>query len=96
MTDSRECESLARHVFRAPCGALSPERRHFMNEDKVKVFARIGFVLEIDAAEAAKLKEDYGHFSDIDEDMALRFVMDGRMATEEDGMDVHYVPEWNG
>ena len=67
-----------------------------MNEGKVKVFARIGFVLEIDAAEAGKLKEDYGHFSDIDEGMARRFVTDGRMATDADGTDVHYVPEWNG
>lgn len=62
---------------------------------KVAVFARIGFVLELDAAEAAKLAEDYGHFSDIDEDMARRFVTDGRMATSEDGDDVHYVPDWN-
>ena len=62
---------------------------------KVAVFARIGFILELDAAEAAKLREDYGHFSDIDDDMAERFVTDGRMATDADGMDVHYVPDWN-
>lgn len=66
-----------------------------MDEGKVTVFARIGFVLELDAAEAVRLAEDYGHFSCIDEDMACRFVTDGRMATEADGMDVHYVPEWN-
>lgn len=93
MTGSRDYESLARHVFRAPCGALSPERRLFMGENKVTVFARIGFFLELDAAEAAKLAEDCGHFSDIDDDLARRFVTDGRMS--EGQSDLHYVPEWN-
>ena len=95
MTGGRDYGSLARHVFRAPCGASSPERRLFMDEGKVTVFARIGFFLEIDAAEAAKLREDYGRFSGIDDDLALRFVTDGRMATSAEGMDVHYVPDWN-
>ena len=64
-------------------------------DGKVAVFARIGFVLEMDAAEAAKLRKDYSPFSDIDGDMALRFVREGRMATDMDGNDVHYVPDWN-
>jgi len=63
--------------------------------DKVAVFARIGFFLELDAAEAAKLAEDCGHFSSIDDDLARRFVTDGRMAEGQDQGDLHYVPEWN-
>ena len=71
-----------------------------MEEKKIKVFARIGFILELDEKEAIELENKYNKFSFIPEELAVRFVKDGKLASDsltsdEYISDAHYVPEWN-